>query len=212
MYGLLDKLIQDHKTTVIFTNTRAATERVINHLKDMFPENYIENIGAHHSSLSKEYRFEIEEKLRNGELKVVVTSSSLELGIDIGFIDLVVLLGSPKSSARSLQRIGRAGHKLHDVSKGRFVVLDRDDLVECSILNKECVEKKIDKIHIPRNCLDVLSQQIYGMCIQKIWNIDEMFNLIKKSYCYSDLTKEDFMSVISHLLFSYRFSSTFIVP
>ena len=103
LYTLIDKLIQEHKTTVIFTNTRAATERVINHLKDMFPENYIENIGAHHSSLSKEYRFEIEEKLRKGELKVVVTSTSLELGIDIGYIDLVILLGSPKSSARALQ-------------------------------------------------------------------------------------------------------------
>jgi len=203
MYSLLDKLIQEHKTTVVFTNTRAATERVINHLKEMFPENYIENIGAHHSSLSKEYRFEIEEKLRNGELKVVVTSSSLELGIDIGFIDLVILLGSPKGSARALQRIGRSGHKLHDVSKGRFLVLDRDDLVECSILNKECVEKRIDKIHIPRNCLDVLSQQIYGMCIQKIWNIDEMYRLIKKSYCYSELSREDFMSVISYLAGEY---------
>ena len=203
MYGLLDKLIQEHKTTVVFTNTRAGTERVINHLKDMFPENYIENIGAHHSSLSKEYRFEIEEKLRKGELKVVVTSSSLELGIDIGYIDLVVLLGSPKGSARALQRIGRAGHKLHDISKGRFLVLDRDDLVECSILNKECVEKRIDKIHIPRNCLDVLSQQIYGMCIQKIWDIDEMFKMIKKSYCYSELNKEDFMSVISYLAGEY---------
>ena len=203
MYGLLDKLIQEHKTTVVFTNTRAGTERVINHLKDMFPENYIENIGAHHSSLSKEYRFEIEEKLRKGELKVVVTSSSLELGIDIGFIDLVVLLGSPKGSARALQRIGRAGHKLHDISKGRFLVLDRDDLVECSILNKECVEKRIDKIHIPRNCLDVLSQQIYGMCIQKIWDIDEMYRMIKKSYCYSELNKEDFMSVISYLAGEY---------
>jgi ATP-dependent Lhr-like helicase len=169
----------------------------------MFPENYIENIGAHHSSLSKEYRFEIEEKLRKGELKVVVTSSSLELGIDIGYIDLVVLLGSPKGSARALQRIGRAGHKLHDISKGRFLVLDRDDLVECSILNKECVEKRIDKIHIPRNCLDVLSQQIYGMCIQKIWDIDEMFKMIKKSYCYSELNKEDFMSVISYLAGEY---------
>ena len=203
MYGLLDKLIQEHKTTVVFTNTRAGTERVINHLKDMFPENYVENIGAHHSSLSKEYRFEIEEKLRNGELKVVVTSSSLELGIDIGFIDLVVLLGSPKGSARALQRIGRAGHKLHDISKGRFLVLDRDDLVECSILNKECVEKRIDKIHIPMNCLDVLSQQIYGMCIQKIWNIDEMYKMIKKSYCYSELNREDFMSVISYLAGEY---------
>lgn len=203
MYGLLDKLIQEHKTTLIFTNTRAATERVVNHLKEMFPKNYIENIGTHHSSLSKEHRFDIENRLRKGELKVVVTSTSLELGIDIGYVDLVILLGSPKSSARALQRIGRAGHKLHDISKGRFVILERDDLVECSILNKECFEKKIDNIYIPKNCLDVLSQQIYGMCIQKIWDIDEMFQLIKNSYCYSELDKEDFMSVISYLSGEY---------
>jgi len=203
LYGLIDELIQEHKTTVIFTNTRAATERVVNHLKDMFPENYMEAIEAHHSSLSKEHRFSVEERLRKGELKVVVTSTSLELGIDIGFIDLVILLGSPKSSARSLQRIGRAGHKLHDISKGRFIVVDRDDMVECSVLCKECIEKKIDGIHIPKNCLDVLSQQIYGMAIQKVWNIDDMFNTIKKSYCYSNLSKEDFMSVISYLSGEY---------
>jgi len=203
LYSLIDKLVQQHKTTVIFTNTRAGTERVINHLKDLYPENYVENIGAHHSALSKEYRFEIEEKLRKGELKVVVTSTSLELGIDIGSIDLVILLGSPKSSARALQRIGRAGHRLHDISKGRFIVLDRDDLVECTILGKECVEKKIDRIHIPRNCLDVLAQQIYGMAIHKIWDINEMFNTIKKSYCYETLSREDFMSVISYLTGDY---------
>jgi len=203
LYGMLDKLIQEHKTTVIFTNTRAATERVITHLKDLFPENYVENIGAHHSALSKEYRFEVEDRLRKGELKVVVTSTSLELGIDIGFIDLVILLGSPKGSGRALQRIGRAGHKLHDIAKGRFIVVDRDDLVESAILCKESIEKKIDKIHIPRNCLDVLSQQIYGMAIQNIWDIDEMYSLIKRSYCYSDLSKEDFMSVISYLTGEY---------
>ncbi|MDD5191750.1 MAG: ATP-dependent helicase [Candidatus Nanoarchaeia archaeon] len=203
LYGLIDKLIQEHKTTVVFTNTRAATERVVNHLKEMFPENYIENIGAHHSSLSKEHRFEIEEKLRKGELKVVVTSTSLEMGIDIGYIDLVILLGSPKSSARALQRIGRAGHKLHDISIGRFIVLDRDDLVECTVLSKEAIERKIDKIHIPKNCLDVLSQQIYGMSIQKIWDINEMLALIKKSYCYKDLSREDFMAVISYLAGEY---------
>lgn len=220
LYKLIDKLIQENKTTLIFTNTRAATERVVHHLKEMFPENYVGNphksdisgnlktrsfevIGAHHSSLSKEHRFEIEEKLRNGELKVVVTSTSLELGIDIGYVDLVILLGSPKGSARALQRIGRAGHKLHDVSKGRFIVVDRDDLVECSILNKESKEKKIDKIHIPKNCLDVLSQQIFGMSIQKTWDVNEMFRLIKKSYCYSGLSREDFMSVISYLSGEY---------
>lgn len=215
LYGLIDKLIQEHNTTIIFTNTRSATERVVNHLKEMFPENYSENlsssggigapggIGAHHSSLSKEYRFEIEEKLRKGELKVVVTSTSLELGIDIGSIDLVILLGSPKSSARAIQRIGRSGHKLNDTSMGRFVVLDRDDMVECSILNKEVKERKIDKIHIPKNCLDVLSQQIYGMCIQKTWDINEMLELIRRSYCYSELSKDEFMSVISYLAGEY---------
>jgi len=203
LYSLIDKLVQNHKTTVIFTNTRAATERVINHLKEMFPENYMEAIGAHHSALSKEHRFEIEDKLRKGELKVVVTSTSLELGIDIGFIDLVILLGSPKSSARALQRIGRSGHKLHDISKGRFVVVDRDDLVECVVLSKEAIERKIDRIHIPKNCLDVLSQQIYGMCINKIWDINEMFRVIKRSYCYENLSRVDFMSVISYLSGEY---------
>ena len=202
-YSLIDKLIQEHKTTLIFTNTRAATERVVNHLKEIFPKNYHENIDTHHSSLSREHRFSVEERLRKGELKVVVTSTSLELGIDIGFIDLVILMGSPKSSAKSLQRIGRAGHKLHDISKGRFIAQGRDELVECVILNKECFEKKIDKITIPKNCLDVLSQQIYGMCIQKIWNINDMFKIIKKSYCYQDLSREDFMSVISYLSGEY---------
>ncbi|MBI5148511.1 DEAD/DEAH box helicase [Candidatus Pacearchaeota archaeon] len=104
LYNLIDKLIQEHKTTLIFTNTRSATERVIAHLKEMFPSKYLENIGAHHSSLSKEHRFDIENRLREGKLKVVVTSTSLELGIDIGYIDLVILLGSPKSVARALQR------------------------------------------------------------------------------------------------------------
>jgi ATP-dependent Lhr-like helicase len=218
LYGLIDRLIQEHKTTVIFTNTRAATERVVNHLKEMFPQNYIEtlpdpnnplveikkdNIAAHHSSLSREHRFDVENKLRNGELKVVVSSTSLELGIDIGYIDLVILLGSPKSSARVLQRIGRAGHKLHDISKGRFVITDRDDLIESTILAKEAIEKKIDRIRIPQNCLDVLSQQIYGMAIQKTWNIDEILALIRKSYCYHNLSKDDFMSVISYLSGEY---------
>jgi len=127
MYSLIDKLIQDHKTTLIFTNTRAATERVVDHLKESFPKNYTENIGAHHGSLSKTHRHDVENKLREGKLKVVVSSTSLELGIDIGYIDLVILLGSPKSVARALQRCGRSGHKLHDVSKGRIIVLNRDD-------------------------------------------------------------------------------------
>ena len=203
LYNLLDKLIQEHKTTLIFTNTRSATERVIHHLKEKFPTKYLDNIGAHHSSLSKELRFNIEERLRKGELKVVVTSTSLELGIDIGYVDLVILLGSPKSVARALQRTGRAGHRLHEVSEGRFVVLDRDDLVECSVILKEAKENKIDKIQIPRNCLDVLAQQIYGMAIEKQWHIGDMIKVIRKSYCYNSLSTEDFYSVISYLAGEY---------
>ncbi len=198
LYHILDELIQQHKTTLIFTNTRNATERIIHYLDSHFPGRYTGNIGAHHSSMSREARFMIEERLRKGELKVVVSSTSLELGIDIGSIDLVVLLRSPKSVARALQRIGRAGHQLHSNPKGRFVVTDRDDLVECAILMKHMKEKIIDRVDIPLNALDLLSQHIYGMAISQIWNIDEMLKLIRKSYCYSNLSKEDFMSGISY--------------
>ncbi len=204
MYDLMDSIIREHKTTLVFTNTRSATERVVNHLKEKFPTEYGDNnIAAHHSSLSKAHRFDIEGRLRDGNLKVVVCSTSLELGIDIGYIDLVLMLGSPKSSARALQRLGRAGHKLHETAKGRFIILDRDDLVECSIIQKEMIERKINKIYFPKNCLDVLSQQIYGMAIYKIWDVDKLFSLIKKSYCYSKLPRNDFFDVISYLAGDY---------
>jgi len=203
LYKILDGLVQEHKTTLIFTNTRNATERIIHYLDLHFPGKYEGLIGAHHSSMSKERRFEIEDRLRKGELKVVVTSTSLELGIDIGDIDLVVLLRSPKGVARALQRIGRAGHKLHANPKGRFVVLDRDDLVECAILMKNMIEGKIDEVDIPKNALDVLAQQIYGMAITRIWGVDEMLELVRRSYCYSDLSKDDFFSVVSYLAGDY---------
>ncbi len=204
MYNLMDSLIKQHKTTLIFTNTRSATERVVSHLKDRFPTEYgDDNIAAHHSSLAKSHRFDIEERLRDGKLKVVVCSTSLELGIDIGFIDLVIMLGSPKSSARALQRLGRAGHKLHDTAKGRFIILDRDDLVECSVIAKEMIERKINRIYFPKNCLDVLSQQIFGMAIYKIWDVNELFSLVKKSYCYSNLPRNDFFDVVSYLAGDY---------
>lgn len=203
LYRLLDELISQHRTTLIFTNTRNATERIVHYLDLHFPGKYAGLIGAHHSSMSKEKRFEIEEKLRKGELKVVVSSTSLELGIDIGSIDLVVMLRSPKSVSRALQRIGRAGHKLHENPKGQFIVLDRDDLVECGVLMKEMIEGKVDLADIPKNCLDVLSQQIYGMAISRIWNIDDMLARIRRSYCYEGLTKDDFFSVISYLAGDY---------
>ena len=204
LYNLMHKLIQDHKTTLIFTNTRSATERVVHNLKEKFPKFYGEdNIGAHHGSLSKIHRHSLENRLREGKVKVVVCSTSLELGIDIGFIDLVVCLSSPKSVARALQRIGRSGHKLHDVTKGRIIVLNRDDLIECAVLLKSAIEKKIDKIHIPTNALDVLAQQIYGIAIQDRIHIKDLLKLIKGSYCYNNLDKKDFNEIIEYLAGKY---------
>lgn len=203
MYSLIDNLVQEHKTTLIFTNTRSATERVVYHLKEKFPIKYTENIGAHHGSLSKSLRHSLEDRLRNGELKVIVCSTSLELGIDIGYIDLVILLGSPKSVARGLQRIGRAGHKLHETSKGRIIVLDREDLVENAVLLKSAIERKIDKIHIPRNCLDVLAQQIIGIAISDKINIENLFLIVRNSYCYRDLSRKQFNDIIDYLAGKY---------
>lgn len=204
MYDLLDDLIQENKTTLIFTNTRSGTERFVYNLKKMYPMNYNDsNIMAHHSSLSKEARLETENKLKEGKLKAVVSSTSLELGIDIGYIDLVVLINSPKSVARALQRIGRSGHRLHEKSKGRIIVTDRDDLVECSVLLKNAKEGKIDRIGIPRNCLDVLAQHIYGMSIENPWDIDYAYDVIRKSYCYKDLSRDDYEDVLSYMAGEY---------
>ncbi|HIG98202.1 TPA: ATP-dependent helicase [Candidatus Woesearchaeota archaeon] len=206
MYNLLDNLIQGHRTTIVFTNTRSATERVISHLKERFPKNYAaaeQTIGAHHGSLSKEHRYGVESALRLGKLKCVVTSTSLELGIDIGYVDLVILLGSPKSVARAIQRIGRSGHRLHETSVGRIIVLDRDDLVECAVLLKSAIEKDIDRIHIPTNCLDVLAQQVFGIAIADKIAVNDLFGLIRGSYCYKDLSFKDFRDVLDYLSGKY---------
>lgn len=204
MYDMLDDLIWENKTTLIFTNTRSGTERFVHNLKKMFPHHYTdENIMAHHSSLSKEVRLDAEDKLKKGKLKCVICSTSLELGIDIGYIDLVILINSPKSVARALQRIGRSGHRLHEKSKGKIIVTDRDDLVECSVLLKNAKEGKIDKISIPTNCLDVLAQHIYGMSIENKWDIDYAYDVVKKSYCYKDLSRDEYEDVLSYLAGEY---------
>ncbi|MDI9646581.1 MAG: ATP-dependent helicase [Archaeoglobales archaeon] len=200
LYDLLAEMIKNSKTTLIFTNTRSATERVVYHLKKRLPDFPIK---AHHSSLSREVRFEVEKDLKEGRLKAVVSSTSLELGIDIGYIDLVILLGSPKSINRALQRIGRSGHKLHEVSVGRIVVLDQDDLVECTVLAKEAKKRELDRIKIPKKCLDVLCQHIVGMSIEKKWSVDEALALIRNAYPYKDLSREELLSVLRYLSGNY---------
>ncbi len=200
LYDLIAEYVKNSSTTLIFTNTRSATERVVYHLKKRlkgFP------IKAHHSSLSKEVRLEVERELKEGKLKCVVSSTSLELGIDIGYIDLVILLGSPKSINRALQRIGRSGHKLHEVSIGRIIVLDQDDLVECTVLAEEARNRRLDRIRIPKKCLDVLCQHLVGMAIEKKWSVEEALALVRNAYPYKELTREEFISVLRYLSGQY---------
>ncbi len=200
LYDLLAEYVKNSRTTLIFTNTRSATERVVYHLKKRLKD---VPIKAHHSSLSKEVRLEVERELKEGKLKCVVSSTSLELGIDIGYIDLVILLGSPKSINRALQRIGRSGHRLHEVSVGRIVVVDQDDLVECTVLAEEARRRRLDRIRIPKKCLDVLCQHVVGMAIEKKWTVDEALALIRNAYPYKDLSREEFISVLRYLSGSY---------
>jgi len=137
-------------------------------------------------------------------MKVGVTSTSLELGVDIGAVDLVLQLGSPKGVARGIQRIGRSGHQIGEKAKGKMIVVDRDDAVECSVLTKCAKEDKLDRIQIPTECLDVLAQHIVGMACNHKWNIDHAFNVIRKSYNYLNLTREDFEAVMKYLAGEYE--------
>ncbi len=195
MYDILVDLINSHKTTLIFTNTRSSTEHVAIRLK----ARGIENIEAHHSSLGKETRIDVENKLKNGELKCVITSTSLELGIDIGYIDLVIQIGSPKSVSRALQRIGRSGHGVKDLSLGRFIVFDLDDLMECTVMTKAAYDHEIDRVSVPLNPLDVLSQGLIGMSLEQVWNIDEAYNLIRGSFSFHTLEYSDYISTLKYL-------------
>ncbi|MCJ7428986.1 MAG: ATP-dependent helicase [Candidatus Nanohaloarchaeota archaeon QJJ-5] len=202
-YQMMHEMIQEHESTLIFTNTRAATERVVKTLKDQYPDHYEDNIGAHHSSMSREKRFEVEEALKQGNLDVAVTSTSLELGIDIGYIDLVIQMGSPKGVARGVQRIGRSGHKLGETAKGRMVTMDRDDALECTVLLRNAKDDDLDRVRIPRNCLDVLSQHIVGMGCRKKWNVDEAFDVIRRSYTFRNVEREDYEEVLKYVAGEY---------
>ncbi len=203
MYDKIDELVKDHVTTLIFTNTRSATERVVNNLKNRDMEYYEDEIGAHHSSMSRDKRLEVEESLKRGELKVVVTSTSLELGIDIGYIDLVLQLSSPKGVSRAIQRIGRSGHRLGDTAKGRVLVMDRGDALECTEMMRCAKKDELDRVRIPENCLDVLAQHIVGMGCNKKWKLDEAFETVRKSFTFKDLNREDYEKTLKYVAGEY---------
>ena len=199
IYKLLADLLLDHETSIVFTNTRRGSESVAYRLKEYLGDEYASSIAVHHSSLSREIRLDVEDRLKNNELLAAITSTSLELGIDIGSVELVSQIGSPKTVAKYLQRVGRSGHSLDRIAKGRLITTDRDDAIECAVLTKSAYSREIDKVQIPTNCLDVLAQFIVGMSIVKRWGVEEAFDLIRKSYNYTNLDFDDYINVLEYL-------------
>jgi len=203
MYRLIKDIVRRHRTTLIFTNTRSGTERVVFQLSKLKVVDGDE-LAAHHGSLSREIRRDIEDRLKHGLMKAVVTSTSLELGIDVGSIEAVIQIGSPKSVSKCLQRVGRSGHSLEKLSKGYLIPLERDDLVEDAVIVSEARKGALDKVHIPKNCLDVLAQHVVGMAIEQRWKVDEAYRLVKRSYNYHSLPFNMFESVLKYLSGGYQ--------
>ena len=189
VYDRLAELIREHRTTLVFVNTRRLAERVARHLSERLDE---ENVAAHHGSLSKDRRLDAEQRLKRGELKVLVATASLELGIDIGDVDLVCQIGSTRSINAFLQRVGRAGHQVGGISKGRLFPLSRDELVECAALLDAVRRGELDRLSIPQNALDVLAQQMTAEVSAREWAEDELFNLVRGAYPYRELRREEF--------------------
>ena len=201
-YDRLDELVAEHTNTLVFTNTRSGAERVLHNLRER-GEYDESNSGCHHGSLSKERRTEIEAGLKNGDLDVVTTSTSLELGIDMPYIDLVVQVGSPKSVAALLQRVGRAGHRLDRTVKGRIVALDRDELVECAVMLKKAEEGFVDRVFVPENAQDVAAQQVYGMAINGPRPEAEIRGILESAYPYRRYSDAEYESLFRYLTADY---------
>ncbi len=197
IYDRTAELIQQNRTTLVFVNTRRLAERVAHHLTERLGENAV---LPHHGSLSRKLRLEAERRLKNGELKAVVATASLELGIDIGTVDLVCQIGSPRSIGVALQRIGRAGHWVGALPKGRLFVTTRDELVECAALVRAIRSGELDKIEIPQNPLDILAQQMVAVCAaQDDIGEDELFDLMRNAWPYRTLKRSDFNAVLETL-------------
>ena len=196
IYHRLTELIQAHRTTLVFVNTRRMAERVTHHLSELLGA---DAVTSHHGSLSAKLRLDAEDRLKRGELKALVATASLELGIDIGSVDLVCQLGTTRSIASLLQRVGRAGHTRGGLPKGRIFPLSRDELVECAAL-LHCVHRgELDRLIIPEKPLDVLAQQIVAAAAAEDWDENEFFDLVRSSWPYRNLTREEFDSVVKML-------------
>ncbi len=218
MYDRLVELVEQHRSTLVFVNTRRLSERISHHLGERLGE---ENVAAHHGSLSRKMRLAAEKKLKEGQVKVLVATASLELGIDIGTVDLVVQINSPRAIAVALQRVGRSGHWRGAIPKGRFFASTRDDLMECAGLVQAIRGGDLDRIMIPDAPLDILAQQIVAACAasgaaaerrstgaegptlfqsdNSGWDEDELFQLVKRAYPYRNLSRQTYDAVLDML-------------
>src|SRR5438874_6531510 len=196
IYDRIAALVLQHRSTLVFVNTRRLSERVSHHLAERLGK---DAVAAHHGSLSRKLRLTAERKLKAGEVRVLVATASLELGIDIGFVDLVCQIGSPRAIAVALQRIGRAGHWRGAVPKGRIFATSLDELVECAAVVRSVRAGELDKLAIPEAPLDILAQQIVAMCAAEDWNEAELFQAVRSAYPYRDLARADFDEILGML-------------
>lgn len=193
VYGRLTELTVSHRTTLVFVNTRRMAERAARHLGERLGR---EAVAAHHGSLSKESRLLAEQRLKRGELKVLVATASLELGLDIGDVDLVCQLGSPRSIATFLQRAGRSGHAVGGTPKARLFPQSRDELVECVALLDAVNRGELDALRVPPAPLDVLAQQVVAEVACREWDEDGLFELVKRAWPYRRLSQADYAAVV----------------
>ena len=200
MYDRLAELIHQHRTTLIFVNQRRIAERVARHLAERLGEAHV---TAHHGSLAREHRLQAEQRLKQGELKALVATSSLELGIDIGDIDLVCQLGSPRAVNALLQRVGRAGHAIGAIPKGRLFPLALDDLLECTALLDAVARGELDRIRVPAKPLDALAQHIVAETACREWQLDALYDCLRRAQPYHDLTLREFEQVVQMLADGY---------
>jgi len=196
VYHRLAELIEAHRTTLVFVNTRRMAERVTHHLCERLGR---DQVTSHHGSLSAKLRLEAEGRLKRGELKALVATASLELGIDIGSVDLVCQLGTTRSLAALLQRVGRARHQRGGVPKGRLFPLSRDELVECAAMQRSVRRGELDRLEIPQKPLDVLAQQIVASAATDEWSEESLFNLMRSAWPYRNLSRNEFNEVVNML-------------
>ena len=200
IYDRIAQLIEEQRTTLVFVNTRRLAERLTFHLARRLGEAVV---TSHHGSLSREQRLSAEQKLKAGELRALVATASLELGIDIGTVDLVCQIGSPRSISSFLQRVGRSGHTMQATPKGKLFALTRDELVECSALLASVRQGDLDRLFIPEKPLDILAQQIVASAAPEEWQADDLFQLFRGAHPYRNLERSEFDQVVTMLAEGY---------